>query len=89
MSVHVSSTSAHRQEVKIALYSLWYHHTYRWPSGARDIVRFIEMHGQQNINQKKKVTDDNIIRSMRIAYRITKVTDTQSECVILIAFPRQ
>ena len=24
----------HRQEVKIVLYSLWYHHTYRWPSRA-------------------------------------------------------
>ena len=24
---------AHRQEVKILLYSLWYHHTCRWPSG--------------------------------------------------------
>jgi len=22
----------HRQEVKIVLYSLWYRHTYRWPS---------------------------------------------------------
>ena len=27
---------AHRQELKIVLYSLWYHHTYRWPPGARD-----------------------------------------------------
>ena len=35
MPLHVSSTSAHRQEVKIVLYSLWYHHTYRWPSGAQ------------------------------------------------------
>jgi hypothetical protein len=26
---------SHRQEVKILLYSLWYHHTYRWPSGAQ------------------------------------------------------
>ena len=26
---------AHRQEVKIVLYSLWYHHTYRWPSRAQ------------------------------------------------------
>ena len=26
---------ARRQEVKIVLYSLWYHHTYRWPSGAQ------------------------------------------------------
>jgi len=35
MPLHVSSTCAHRQEVKIVLYSLWYHHTYRWPSLAQ------------------------------------------------------
>jgi len=29
MPLHVSSTRAYRQEVKIVLYSLWYHHTYR------------------------------------------------------------
>jgi len=29
MPLHVSSTYAHHQEVKIALHSLWYHHTYR------------------------------------------------------------
>ena len=29
MPVHVSSTSGYRQEAKIVLYSLWYHHTYR------------------------------------------------------------
>jgi len=27
--LHVSSTGAHHQEVKIALHSLWYHHIYR------------------------------------------------------------
>jgi len=27
---------AHRQEGKILLYSLWYHHTGRWPSRAPD-----------------------------------------------------
>jgi len=26
---------AHRQEVKIVLYSIWYHHTCRWPSSAQ------------------------------------------------------
>jgi len=26
---------AHHQEVKIVLYSIWYHHTCRWPSGAK------------------------------------------------------
>ena len=30
-----SSICAHLQEVKIVLYSLWYHHTYRWLSGAQ------------------------------------------------------
>ena len=35
MPLHVSSTCAHHREVKIALHSLWYHHTYRWPSRAR------------------------------------------------------
>jgi len=29
MPLHVSSTCAHHHEVKIALHSLWYHHTYR------------------------------------------------------------
>jgi len=28
MPLQVSSTCAHHQEVKIALHSLWYHHTY-------------------------------------------------------------
>jgi len=26
---------AHHQEVRIILYSIWYHHTCRWPSGAQ------------------------------------------------------
>jgi len=29
MPLHVSSACTHHQEVKIALHSLWYHHTYR------------------------------------------------------------
>ena len=35
MPLHISSTRAHRQEVRIVLCSLWYHHTYRWSSGAQ------------------------------------------------------
>jgi len=29
MPLHVSSKCAHHEEVKIALHSLWYHHTYK------------------------------------------------------------
>jgi len=35
MPLHVSSTCAHHQEVRIALHSLWHHHIYRWPSRAQ------------------------------------------------------
>jgi len=35
MPVHVSSTYAHHQVVKIALHSLWYRHTYMWQCGAQ------------------------------------------------------
>jgi len=34
MPLHVSSTCAHRHEVKIVLYNIWYCHACRWPSGA-------------------------------------------------------
>ena len=34
----------------------------------------------------RQATDDNIIRRMRFACRITKATDTHSEYVILMAF---
>jgi hypothetical protein len=37
----------------------------------------------------RQATDDNIIRRMRFVRWITKATDTHSEDVILIAFPRQ
>jgi hypothetical protein len=37
----------------------------------------------------RQATNNNIIRRMRFACWITKATDTHSEYVILIAFPRQ
>jgi len=37
----------------------------------------------------RRVSDDNTVRRMRIACRITKATDSHSEYVILIAFPLQ
>jgi hypothetical protein len=38
MPLHVSNTRAHHQEVKIALHSLWYHHTYRWCDDTRGFI---------------------------------------------------
>jgi hypothetical protein len=46
-------------------------------------------HNVEKYGTARQATDDNIIRRMRFALWITKATDTHSECVILIAFPRQ
>jgi hypothetical protein len=40
MPLHVSSTCVHHQEVKIALHSLWYHHTYRCDDTRGYIIQF-------------------------------------------------
>jgi len=40
MPLHVSSTCAHHQEVKIALHSLWYHHTYRCYDTRGCVIQF-------------------------------------------------
>jgi hypothetical protein len=39
-----------------------------------------------NVGKYGQATDGSIIRRMRIACRMTKSTDTQSECVILLVF---
>jgi len=48
MPLHVSSTCAHHQEVKIALHNLWYHHTYRWPSRAQVERGPVGMHSNRS-----------------------------------------
>ena len=40
MPLHVSSACAHHQEVKIALHSLWYHHTYRCDDTRGYVMQF-------------------------------------------------
>jgi len=53
MPLHVSSTCAYYQEVKIALNSLWYHHTSRLLIVKQKLCAsswlITEMHGQQNV----------------------------------------
>ena len=40
MPLHVSSTCAHHQEVKIVLHSLWYHHTYKCDDTRGCVIQF-------------------------------------------------
>jgi len=43
----------------------------------------------KNYDRAVQATDDYIIRRTRVSCCITKATDTHSECVTLIAYPRQ
>ena len=43
----------------------------------------------KNYGRTSQATDGNIIRRLRIAFCITKSTDTLSEYTILITFPLQ
>jgi len=40
MPLHVSSTCAHQQEVKIVLHSLWYHQTYTCDDNRGCVMQF-------------------------------------------------
>jgi len=68
MPLHVSSTFAHHQEVKIALHSLWYHHTYRWPSRAQmhpiGVVRHQRVNKSQRHGLSLDCLSDNMCETM-------------------------
>jgi hypothetical protein len=65
---------------KIKIHILWSITLFRKSCCLRDNV--------ENAVKARQATDDNITERMRIACWITKVTDTQAEYIILIAFPR-
>ena len=52
------------------------------------IVSFMRKCGKK-YGKARQVTDDNTIQRMRFVCWITKATDTLSEHIILITFPRQ
>jgi hypothetical protein len=43
----------------------------------------------EKYGRARQATDDNITQRMRIACWITKTTDTHSEYITFVAFPRQ
>ena len=61
MPLHDWSTSANRQEAKFVLYSLWYYHTYRWPSRAQAEGAVLSQHVHGTATYKCDVTRDSVI----------------------------
>jgi hypothetical protein len=47
------------------------------------------MEQREKYGTARQATDDNILRRMHFAFWITKATNTHSENVEIIAFPRQ
>jgi len=50
----------------------------------RKPCRFLD--NVEKYGRARQVTDENMIRRMRVPCRITKATDTHSQCVIIIVF---
>ena len=69
MPLHVSSTSAHRQEAKIVLYSLWYHHTCRWPSGAQVEINILRC----TVSKISKVHNNSFCEARRLCTTTTNI----------------
>jgi len=67
MPLHVSSTCAHHQEVKIALHSLWYHHTYRWPSHTQAGLLFFNYHNDARSDKRKILSPYLRIRGVSLS----------------------
>ena len=61
MPLHVSSTSAHRQETKIVPYNLWYHHIYMWPSRAQ-VERGLSQHVHRTATYRCDDTRDCVVQ---------------------------
>jgi hypothetical protein len=54
-----------------------------------NIVFFENRAVYEKYGTARQATDDDTIRRMRLACRLTEATDTHSEHLIRIAFPRQ
>ena len=74
MPLHVSSTCAHHQEVKTVLYSIWYHHTCRWPSRAPDMCSKHEEAWNKLVVKQKFCASSWLITRINIFYTGTIVT---------------
>ena len=69
MPLHVLTTCAHYQEVKIPLHSLWYHHTHRWPSRAQ---------GERGLSVIKQIDAQNFCSTINLFNASTCTQDMWS-----------
>jgi len=62
MALHVSSTCAHHQEVKIVLHSLWYHHTYRFDDTRGCLMQFWPPDDEQMCSNHEEAWNKLIVK---------------------------
>jgi len=69
---------AHHQEVKIAWHSLWYHHTYRWPSRAQ-VMQFWP-HDDEHICSKHVESRNKTYCETNLCIKLVKYWDMFCGC---------
>jgi len=62
MPLHVSSTCAQHQEVKIALHSLWYHHTYRCDDTRGCVMQFWPPHDEHKCSKHVEASNKLVVK---------------------------
>jgi len=78
MPLPVSSTCAHHQEVKIALHSLWYHHTYSCGDTRGCVMQFWPL-DDEHICSKHVETWNKLIVKQILCIKLVKYRDKYTE----------
>ena len=72
MPLHVSSTRAHRQEAKIVLYNLRYHHTYMCDDIGGCIVQFWSLDDEHACSKHVEAWNKLIIKFSAASWLILR-----------------
>jgi len=78
MPLHVSSTCAQHQEIKIVLYSLWYHHTYRCDDTRGCIIQFWP-HDEHMCSKHVEAWNKLIVKQKNVCIKLVKYWDKYTE----------
>jgi len=79
MPLHVSSTRAHHQEVKIALHNLWYRHTYRCDDTRGCLMQFWPPDDEHVCSKHVEAWNELIVKQKILCIKLANYCDEYTE----------
>ena len=85
MPLHISSTCAHHHEVKIALHSLWYHHTYRCDDTRGCVMQFWAPYDEHMCSKHVEAWNKLIVKQKycESSWLITEINILYVSCIFV------